>query len=96
MVIKDKDIAQAYKCPQKMLYSLTTASKRESIVLNRGQVSWLVTLLPSFSPRFGGAMDIGKGNNLFMLLTVARQPVIYTRFLFYPGRRPGNLTVEIK
>jgi hypothetical protein len=41
-----------------MLYSLTTASKRESIVLNRGQVSWLVTLLPSFSPRFGGTMDI--------------------------------------
>ena len=29
--------------------ALTTASKRESIVLNRGQVSWLVTLLPSFS-----------------------------------------------
>ncbi len=32
-----------------------------------------------------------------MLLTVARQPVIYTRFLFHPGsNRPGNLTVENK
>ena len=33
-------------------FSLTTASKRESIVFYTvGQVSWLVTLLPSFSSR---------------------------------------------
>ncbi|ASU35717.1 hypothetical protein MuYL_3832 [Mucilaginibacter xinganensis] len=57
-----------------MLYTLTTASKRESIVLNRGQVSWLVTLLPSFSPRFGRAMDIGKGNNLLCYLQLRDSP----------------------
>jgi hypothetical protein len=44
--------------PGKFLYALTTASKRESIVLNRWQVSWLVTLVPSFSSRYTGAMDM--------------------------------------
>lgn len=33
------------------LLFMTTASIRESIVLHSGQVSWLVTLLPSFSYR---------------------------------------------
>jgi len=48
------------------LYALTTASKRESIVLNRGQVSWLVTLLPSFSSRYIGTMDIGVKASTFV------------------------------
>ena len=30
-------------------------------------------------------MDLVNGKQLFVLLTVARQPVIYTRFLFNPG-----------
>ncbi len=96
MVIKDIGNTRAYQIPVIVLYSLTTASIRESIVLNMGQVSWLVTLLPSFSYRFGDTMDIGNGNNSFALLTVARQPVIFTRFLFHSGSKTRKPQVEIK
>ena len=46
--------------------TLTTASKRESIVLNRGQVSWLVTLLPSFSSALGGQWTLEFLASTFM------------------------------
>jgi hypothetical protein len=42
-------------------------------------------------------MDLVNGKQLCVLLTVARQPVIYTRFLFNPRFiTPGNLIAEKK
>jgi len=40
-------------------------------------------------------MDFIKATT-FALLTVARQPVIYTRFLFNPGENAGNHIAEKK
>lgn len=45
------------------------------------QVSWLVTIRPSFPPVSLLAVD-NVGPDFLMLLTVARQPVICTRFPF--------------
>jgi hypothetical protein len=51
---RQKHNKQAVSDPVGYPFSLTTASKRESIVFyTLGQVSWLVTLLPSFSFCFG-------------------------------------------
>jgi len=45
--------------------------------------------------RYERTMDIWSfGINLYMLLTVARQPVIYTRFLFHPGQKPGTYLLK--
>jgi len=55
-------------------FSLTTASKRESIVFYTiGQVSWLVILLPSFSFRLDGIMDL-TGNNFLYYLQLRDSP----------------------
>lgn len=55
--------------------------------LQQRQVSWLVTAWPSFSL---SVESNGHGcGNAFALLTVARLPVICTRFLINPpGRNP--------
>jgi hypothetical protein len=63
---------------------------RESIVFyTAGQVSWLVLTvkrLPTGITRSDIMFNSGKWFNSFALkLTVARQPVIYTRFLFSFG-----------
>ena len=55
------------------------------------QVSWLVTILPSFPLRCGRNSGHLIGKNCGVLLTVAGQLVIYTQFPINPRYEPGNL-----
>lgn len=58
----------------------------KAVSLRYRQVSWLVTFLPPSRPP-QRTMDLLVKTGV--LLTVARQPVIYTRFLINSGQ--GNL-----
>ena len=47
---------------------------RKHCLYTLGQVSWLVTLLPSFSSARGRTMDIVKGNNFLCYLQLRDSP----------------------
>lgn len=81
--------------PVIILYTLTTASKRESIVLKHGASILACNVVAVLLICF----ESGQWTLLtttFLLLTVARQPVIYTRFLFHPELKIRKPQVENK
>ena len=71
---------------------LLHSAKALSIQLR--QVSWLVTILPSFPSRCGRNSGHSIGKNCGVLLTVAGQLVIYTQFPINPDVNRGPFSFD--